>query len=692
MTKVIRESNPKADQAVAPARKPGSRLIRWIAMIIVGGGIALFFLPSLAERLCQSPGALAWVSGQPEGTIEVGQALFSWQGPVQLKNVIVQTPDGHPIANISSLTSDRTLWNLLTQRTEKLSLKLDGARFTVTVTDPGPPQGRLDLAELTNAVQTFKIPCPSSLPIEVTITNGTIDFQNERYEPVDQWANITATYRYDTATQQMQSLSATLPAAAERGTGEVTLQGQWTREQNAEQTETITIESRGDRLSLAAADPWLRKYLGPEHGLTSCSGTWQAFFRRSRETGWELSTAARLNEPSAAPISNQQVAFDEPSPPQATLELQSQFSKQADQLLIPRLHLAADQAAIDLQGSVKDISDQQILDVLAEVKTPGNALMDLLPLEMREQIQVEGVRFSQIAIQGSLLPAADGTAQPLAYSLVASWDKALAYGLESQNGQLKVSYRDGQVQAEPVNVPVSGGALRMLPTLDLRTQPATLHFQSGMMLENVKLTEAVCRDWLMYISPTLANATSADGKFSLAMNEGQMVLGQTEKADLSGTLLIRDAAVRPGPLAVEMLQQVAHVQQMLNRGGADLTQKAFLTMKQEDVPFRLHEGRVYHENFGANVGEMRISTAGSMGLDHTLGMQLRIAFPEKWLAADRPVLQALAGQPIVLGIGGTLDRPKIDGSAMADFGKQIGIKAGVGLLEKLIERRQQRNR
>ncbi len=38
-------------------------------------------------------------------------------------------------------------------------------------------------------------------------------------------------------------------------------------------------------------------------------------------------------------------------------------------------------------------------------------------------------------------------------------------------------------------------------------------------------------------------------------------------------------------------------------------------------------------------------------------------------------------------MGGTLDRPVLDGQALGEFGKRIGFKSAGGLLEQLIQKR-----
>lgn len=687
MTKVIHQEDP-AQVQVRQAPRRSRWKFRVLLLLLVIAGSVILFLPTIIGQLCLSPSAISWVSGQPEGTITIGQAAFSWQGPVQLRNVTLQTTSGQPIANVESMTSEWSLWDILTQSMDTLRLKMNGVRYIVEVEEPAPMEGQLDVREAVYALQNMVIPRPSR-PMQVTISGCTIVFQNSAGNEIDRWSNLSAEYEFQVRPSESQRLSVAIPQSEEQGTGPAEVEISWKKEESRPGAESLHLSAQGQRVSIVAADPWLVKYLGEDHGLSLCSGTIDAEFQRDDAMGWRLAGSIEAGSELGVPPATQQVAFQ--APPAAGLKFESQYSKPDDALTVPKLELEADQASVQLRGSVTELSGSQNLDVTAAVRTPGNAIIDLLPAEFRDRILLEGVKFSQISISGSLFPMRGENSQPLTYSMSVAWDRALAYGLESRNGQINVSLSEGVIRAEPVNVPVNGGRVVKFPVLDTRTEPALLRFEPGVMLENITLTPEVCRDWLMYVSPTLAQATSADGRFSLILEGGEIPLGQLEKGELGGTVQIREGAVRPGPLAMQMLQPVSQVQQMLNRGGIDLAKVPLLTMKSENIQFRLQEGRVYHRDFGANVGDMRLATIGSMGLDQSLSMQLLIHFPSKWLTADRPVLAAIASEPIPVMITGTLQNPVLDASGMAEFGKQIGVKAGIGILEKIIERRQQRN-
>jgi hypothetical protein len=90
-----------------------------------------------------------------------------------------------------------------------------------------------------------------------------------------------------------------------------------------------------------------------------------------------------------------------------------------------------------------------------------------------------------------------------------------------------------------------------------------------------------------------------------------------------------------------------------------------------NIEFRMYQGRIYHKNLELQFPEFTLRTSGSVGLDETLAITAELPVPPKWIRDSR-LGQALKGGPkIVLPIGGTLHKPKIDqkalDKAMADF-------------------------
>jgi hypothetical protein len=673
----------------ATTERPRKRWLgRLLLTLFIALGVGCYFLPQLAAQLCRSRDGLAWISGSPPGMVEVGNASLGWQSPVLLSEVKVKDRQGNSVAQVASVTSKRSLWDLLTGPRQPLQLTLERLHLQVQMEAPRPPQGTLKLSILTESLQNLKIPTAGQ-PMVLHFTDATVTFLNPAREVVDEWKGLQGTYNCGEPPSCEQQLTLELPADPSRGTGSLLLTASTTQAAGA--VETIKLNIQSESISLHAAEPWLQKYLGSEHGLQQCSGTLQGEFQRDPRSGWTLKVSSQLHSaPSAA--ESQKVAFDD-VPSAAQLQMEGRYSLEADELAIPKLELAAEGAALSVRGSVAQISGEENVDITAHVQTPGGSLVELLPTSLREEIQAEGVSLSDVNVKGPLFPSANQPARPLEISMQVAWQRAAAYGLESDHGQLRLTLADGQLRAEPVDVRINGGALRQLPIVDLKTNPPTLRFQPGVMLEKVALTEDVCRGWMKYVSPTLANATAAEGQFSLAMQGGTFQMGHPREADLSGVLTVHQGRVRPGPLAIALLQNANQLQGMILRNpGRDLTQQSLLVIQAEDVGFRLHEGRVDHDEFGAYIGDMRVSTSGSVGLDQTLRLLVAMPIPDRWTQNGGPILQALRGERIQLAVSGTLEEPQIDASSLREFGKRVGIKAGAGLIEQILERRLQRGR
>jgi hypothetical protein len=676
----------------APASPPKRSRRKWFPRLLLGLililGIVAYLLPQLAAQLCRSREGLAWISGSPPGRVEVGGASLGWQSPVLLSEVKVNDSQGRSVAQVAAVTSKRSLWDLLIGPRQPLQLTLEGLHLQVQLEEPRPPQGRFKISILTENLQKLKLPAAGQ-PMSLQFTNAAVTFLDSQREVVDEWRGLQGSYSCGGAPKPEQNLSLEMPADSSHHTGALRLKV--SSEYAAAGTESVTLDVQGEQVSLRAVQPWLEKYLGPQHGLQQCSGTLRGKFERDSQTGWALKVSSNLR--SETPLDSvHKVAYAE-EPSGAQLQLESSYSREADTLTIPHLELAAEGAALRVQGSVAQVSGEENVDITAHVQTPGASLVELLPPALREEIQAEGVSLSDVKVKGPLLPIPGRANSPLEISMQVSWQKAAAYGLEAEPGQLRLALVGKELRAESVNVRINGGTLRQLPRVDLATDPPTLRFEPGVMLENIALTEEVCRGWMKYVSPTLANATSAEGRFSLAMQAGTYQLEHPQQAELSGVLTVHEGRVGPGPLAIAMLQNANQLEGIILRNPAQgLSQRAVLLIHDEAVGFRLHQGRVEHDEFGAFIGDVRVATSGSVGLDQTLQLLVTMPIPDKWTQNAGPILQALRGEQIQFAVTGTLNEPEVDASPLREFGKRVGIKAGAGLLEKILERRLQRGR
>jgi hypothetical protein len=144
-------------------------------------------------------------------------------------------------------------------------------------------------------------------------------------------------------------------------------------------------------------------------------------------------------------------------------------------------------------------------------------------------------------------------------------------------------------------------------------------------------------------------------------------VGEPAAGTLAGRLSMHEVVLGPGPLALNVLQSLPLKMP---------PPPAILFAEEANVDFRLADRRVWHKGleFGlplAKPGQrLDVESSGSVGLDDgSLDLTLRLPIPGD-LPQDRPLLAALAGKQVSVGISGVLGEPKVvfDGSIKAAAG------------------------
>jgi len=175
--------------------------------------------------------------------------------------------------------------------------------------------------------------------------------------------------------------------------------------------------------------------------------------------------------------------------------------------------------------------------------------------------------------------------------------------------------------------------------------------QPGTVFDHTPVTTQMCDDMLKYIAPILANVTDISGAFSIELDDWRLPAEAPKAGRGSGRLTVHNIDVGPGPL----VRSIARV----------LGLPASVRLADESVvDFEMADGRVEHRGLEFGIGQLRVGTHGSVGLDETLDIVAEIPIPSG-LSADRPVLDILAGKTIKIPIRGTLSEPKVDAAALA---------------------------
>ena len=266
-----------------------------------------------------------------------------------------------------------------------------------------------------------------------------------------------------------------------------------------------------------------------------------------------------------------------------------------------------------------------------------------------------------------------------------SWD-ALAIGaLQLGPATTRVGYQRGMVTTERIETTLGTGRITVRPWLDARTDPPHLRLDPPARLTDVRLTPEMCRGWIQYAIPLLADAASAEGELSVDAERFDWPIGRASTADMEGKLEIRHARVGPSEPMRQMLAVFDTVAKLQGRGGVDPRRQTWLEVPRQTVAWKVQRGRVYHDPFKMKIGELELTSRGSVGLDETLDVVLSVRIPDQWLDG-RPLLASLRGQTLVFPMQGTLDRPRISSDALKVIRDRLLESAGEELLRGGLER------
>jgi hypothetical protein len=274
------------------------------------------------------------------------------------------------------------------------------------------------------------------------------------------------------------------------------------------------------------------------------------------------------------------------------------------------------------------------------------------------------------------------------------WERGMVYGFPLGPATLTTRLNDGQLNVEPIALDVSGGRVRLAPSVRLSPSPAMLVHGKEKVVTDVQITPRMCAGALQYVAPVLAGATSAQGTFSIELDRCRMPLAHPERGDVAGRLIVHSVEIGPGAVVRELAALIATAQAGSNAPQrrsplAALGGRATARLQRESViPFRVADGRVHHENLGLVFSDVTIRTRGSVGFDRSLQLVASMPVPDKWLprAGAGPVRDALAraleNQNLDVAVGGTLDAPKLDRARLQRLNQQFLERASREMLRE----------
>jgi hypothetical protein len=388
------------------------------------------------------------------------------------------------------------------------------------------------------------------------------------------------------------------------------------------------------------------------------------------------------------------------SEPRMTLTGRGRYDGEKKVLELPRLEAVSDALRLTAGGRLTDLFANAVIDLEGETLIDVARLVERFRETLGPHVQMTGKETRRFSIHGPLRsPAVAASPRPivppeLKAEASMGFQSADLYGLQAGAANIDLALAQGTVTLRPVEVPVSGGKLKLAAQALLSGGPLRVVVPAGPIVEDVALTDEVCDTWMKFIAPIVSQATRADGQFSVDLDETRFAVADPAAAELSGRLTIARGQVLPGPLFNEIGGLVSNIVAAASGGlprdviGLD---RPLVRIDRQEVKFKLHDRRMYHTPVEFKVRDLMIRTRGSVGTDQTLDLVAEISFSDQ-LLSRATFLSAYRERPLVLPIQGTLRKPKVDPQVVARLATEFGQNAVEGILNRGLQQFLDRNK
>jgi hypothetical protein len=378
---------------------------------------------------------------------------------------------------------------------------------------------------------------------------------------------------------------------------------------------------------------------------------------------------------------------------QLRLSLEASYAPKTDAIEVRQAAVAGGALQLQAQGNVAEASTVCRADLAGQVDYNLAQVLDRLRAWVGADVKMTGRGPRPFTLQGPLLaggPSADGApAMVVSPALVGksslAWTSAEYQGIKTGAGEAPVELSGGELILGPLDIPLAEGRLTAAPKVLLNAQPMAVMIDAGPIVQNARIAPEMCRSWLKYVAPLLADATEAEGTFSLALAQpAKIVLEDPTRTEVRGAMTIHQAQVGPGPLSRQFLALADQVKAMIERqplAAVSSGSTVWLQVPEQSLPFEMAGGRVYHRDLKMSSKDVVIRTRGSVGLDQTLDLLAEVPLQDRWVEKE-PVLASLRGQTLQIPVGGALTSPRLDRGAVEQLGRQMVGNAAQQLIEK----------
>lgn len=387
---------------------------------------------------------------------------------------------------------------------------------------------------------------------------------------------------------------------------------------------------------------------------------------------------------------------------QVTFGGDASYDDKKDGLQLQKLDLRAGTTAIRATGAISQLLSQCLLDLQGDIEYDlADWNLKLKPY-LGDMIAIEGRGKKEFEASGPLFGAksagdSGNNNALLPLGLVAKaalgWDRADVASFPIGAGELAVTVKESIATVAPLELPVSDGLVRISPELILKGDEYFIAQDKIRLIDKVSITPQMCETWFKYVAPLAANATRAEGQFSLDLEGAAIPLYTPTQCDIRGDFTVHKVQIGPGELAQKLIAAATQVKKiaegnytealsglMASTPAAETSQAQWLTLPQQQIPVEVVDGRVRHENMRMQVKDITIRTTGSVGIaDQSLEMTAEIPIMDAWIKKE--ALAGLKGQTIKIPVRGTVTKPQLDTRALVQFQKQLATGAATSAVQ-----------
>jgi len=398
--------------------------------------------------------------------------------------------------------------------------------------------------------------------------------------------------------------------------------------------------------------------------------------------------------------------------PEVRIEGDTLQDLKSDTLTLNQMSIHSEMLDLSAKGEIRELSTSKQVRLTGEVTYDWENLTPLLRSRLGADVEIVGRETRPFTLDGPLGSGQTDRLQEVVLNVRPEpllpdtrplftptdrykslkgeagfgWEKADIRGLTSGKTNIEARIKDGQIHFTPLDMQVSGGRLTLAPIVRLDVKPAALVFERGAVIQDFQFTPEMTRNSLRFVAPMIANSTNIQGQFSLNQEFAIIPLNDPKQGEAKGTLTIKSARVKPGPVFDALSDKINQVLAVVNINRSSRlisSDSIFMQVENQAVHYHMIEGRVYHSPFEVNMKGITVRTTGSVGLDESLDMIAEVGFTNMLSEEkDQPFLKTLISRPLRLPIGGTLKKPKIDMSQVGNYAKQMGVNALDAVLGK----------